>query len=109
MYMTIREILTRLREINAEMATIGDEAYALQTRLRTRNPETATHATNLLTYLIPDINNERRRLRALIIKLEKTDGSTVCDESWESVVTIPTARLESYRASLEHAKQNENG
>ena len=105
--MTIREILARLRDIEAEEATIGGEACALQTQLRERNPETATHVTNLLTHLIPEINVERRRLRALIRKLEGRDGNTVCDESWDSVVSLPATRLLGYRASLEHAKQNQ--
>ena len=105
--MTIREIVSRLREIVDEEAAIVGEACALQTRLRERNPESATHVTNLLTYLIPEINTERGRLRALIRKLEGRDGNTVCDESWDSVVSLPAERLSGYRASLAHAKQNQ--
>ena len=105
--MTIREIVSRLREIADEEGTIVAEACSLQTRLRERNPESATHVTNLLTYLIPAINTERGRLRALIKKLEKRDGDTVCDESWDSVIAIPTERLLGYRESLAHAKQNQ--
>ena len=105
--MTIREIIARLREIEAEEATIVGEACALQSRLRARNPESTNHAISLLTHLIPEVNSERGRLRALIVKLSKRDGDTVCDESWESVVTIPAERLLDYRASLTHAKQNQ--
>ena len=104
--MTVREILARLRDIAAEEATIGGEACALQSWLRARHPESTNHVINLLTHLIPEINVERRRLRALIRKLEGKDGNTVCDESWDSVVSLPATRLLRYRASLEHARQN---
>ena len=105
--MTIREIVSRLREIVDEEAAIVGEACALQTRLRERNPESATHVTNLLTYLIPEINTERGRLRTLIKKLQAKDGGAECDEGWEKTLTLAEERLSGYRASLAHAKQNQ--
>ncbi len=105
--MTVREIIARLRDIEAEESAIVGEACALQSRLRARDPESTNHVISLLTHLIPEVNSERGRLRALIVKLSKRDEDTVCDESWESVITIPAERLLGYRASLTHAKRNQ--
>ena len=49
--MSIRELISRLYEISAEEAKIGEEACALRSWIVARNPESVTHASNLLTYL----------------------------------------------------------
>lgn len=108
--MTVREIIARLREIEAEESAIVGEACALQSWLRARNPEgTSTHASLLLTSLVPTVNSERARLRTLIRKLEEKGEGAVGDETLAGLITPAAERLLGYRASLRHAKQNKNG
>ena len=109
--MSIRELISRLYEISAEEAKIGEEACALRSWIVARNPESATHASNLLTYhLIPSINSECRRLRTTIRRLEEKQAMLAPDdEGLASLLAASEERLRNHRASLEHAKENKNG
>ena len=110
--MSIRELISRLYEISAEEAKIGEEACALRSWISKRNPEgLATHASNLLTYhLIPSINSECRRLRTTIHRLEEKQAMLAPDdESLARLLAASEERLRNHRASLEHAKEYKNG
>lgn len=109
--MSIRELISRLYEISAEEAKIGEEACALRSWIVARNPESVTHASNLLTYhLIPSINSECRRLRTTIRRLEEKGAELAPDdEGLARLLAASEERLRNHRASLEHAKQNKNG
>ena len=111
--MTVRELIGRLSAIEREEQELCGIACGVQSGIAERQKRRGldvgtTRVGTFVTWLIPDINLECRRLAALCRKLGAWDGSTECDEGLLDHLHRAEEKLASIRTCVAKAEREKN-